>query len=73
MDVIVSGPDPKLVHNIPNAVPEAYNQDREMRENRLVETAIKSQKDVLREQEDAGNENMIALKKQIPESSYLPT
>lgn len=56
VDVIVSGPDPKLVQNIAKAVPEAYKQDREMRENRLVETAIKSLKDVLREQEDAVNE-----------------
>ena len=62
VDVIVSGPDPKLVQNIAKAVPEAYKQDREMRENRLVETAIKSLKDVLREQEDAVNEKMMALK-----------
>lgn len=73
VDVIVSGPDPKLVQNIAKAVPEAYKQDREMRENRLVETAIKSLKDVLREQEDAVNEKMMALKKLIAESSYLPT
>lgn len=73
VDVIVSGPDPKLVQNIAKAVPEAYKQDREMRENRLVETAIKSLKDVLREQEDTVNEKMMALKKLIAESSYLPT
>ena len=73
VDVIVSGPDPKLVQNIAKAVPEAYKQDREMRENLLVETAIKSLKDVLREQEDAVNEKMMALKKLIAESSYLPT
>jgi len=73
VDVIVSGPDPKLVQNIAKAVPEAYKQDREMRENRLGETAIKSLKDVLREQEDAVNEKMMALKKLIAESSYLPT
>ena len=57
VDVIVSGPDPKLVQNIAKAVPEAYKQDREM----------------LREQEDAVNEKMMALKKLIAESSYLPT
>ena len=73
VDVIVSGPDPKLVQNIAKAVPEAYKQDREMRENRLVETAIKSLKDVLREQEDTVNEKMMSLKKLIAESSYLPT
>lgn len=73
VDVIVSGPDPKLVQNIAKTVPEAYKQDREMRENRLVETAIKSLKDVLREQEDTVNEKMMALKKLIAESSYLPT
>ena len=33
VDVIVSGPDPKLVQNIAKTVPEAYKQDREMREN----------------------------------------
>ena len=62
VDVIVSGPDPKLVQNIAKTVPEAYKQDREMRENRLVETAIKSLKDVLREQEDTVNEKMMSLK-----------
>ncbi len=73
VDVVVSGPDPKLVQNIAKAIPEAYKQDREMRENRLVETAIKSLKDVLREQEDAVNEKMMALRKLIAESNYLPT
>lgn len=73
VDVVVSGPDPKLVQNIAKAVPEAYKQDREMRENRLVETAIKALKDVLREQEDAVNEKMIALKKVISENSYFPS
>lgn len=73
MDVIVSGPDPKLVQNIAKAVPEAYKQDREMRENRLVETAIKSLQDVLREQEDIVNDKMMALKKLIAENDYLPS
>lgn len=73
VEVIVSGPDAKLVQNIAKAVPEAYKQDREMRENRLVETAIKSLKDVLREQQDSVNEKMMSLKKLIAESSYLPT
>lgn len=71
--VIVSGPDPKLVQNIAKAVPEAYKQDREMRENRLVETAIKSLQDVLREQEDIVNDKMMALKKLIAENDYLPS
>lgn len=73
VDVIVSGPDPKLVQNIAKAVPEAYKQDREMRENRLVETAIKSLQDVLREQEDIVNDKMMALKKLIAENDYLPS
>ncbi len=73
VDVFVSGPDPKLVQNIAKAVPEAYKQDREMRENRLVELAIKSLKDVLREQEDVVNEKMMALKKLIADGTYLPT
>lgn len=73
VDVIVSGPDPKLVQNIAKAVPEAYKQDREMRENRLVETAIKSLEDVLREQEDIVNDKMMALKKLIAENDYLPS
>lgn len=73
MDVIVSGPDPKLVQNIAKAVPEAYKQDREMRENRLVETAIRSLQDVLREQEDIVNDKMMALKKLIAENDYLPS
>ena len=71
VDVIVSGPDPKLVQNIAKAVPEAYKQDREMRENRLVETAIKSLQDVLREQEDIVNDKMIS--KLIAENDYLPS
>ncbi|WP_412672872.1 polysaccharide biosynthesis tyrosine autokinase [Akkermansia sp.] len=73
VDVIVSGPDPKLVQNIAKAVPEAYKQDREMRENRLVETAIRSLQDVLREQEDIVNDKMMALKKLIAENDYLPS
>lgn len=73
VDVIVSGPDPKLVQNIAKAVPEAYKQDREMRENRLVETAIKSLQDVLREQEDIVNDKMMALKKLIAENDYSPS
>lgn len=73
VDVIVSGPDPKLVQNIAKAVPEGYKQDREMRENRLVETAIKSLQDVLREQEDIVNDKMMALKKLIAENDYLPS
>lgn len=73
VDVIVSGPDPKLVQNSATAVPEAYKQDREMRENRLVETAIKSLQDVLREQEDIVNDKMMALKKLIAENDYLPS
>lgn len=73
MDVIVSGPDPKLVQNIAKAVPEAYKQDREMRENRLVETVIRSLQDVLREQEDIVNDKMMALKKLIAENDYLPS
>lgn len=73
VDVIVSGPDPKLVQNIAKAVPEAYKQDREMRENRLVETVIRSLQDVLREQEDIVNDKMMALKKLIAENDYLPS
>lgn len=73
VDVIVSGPDSKLVQNIARTVPEAYKQDREMRENRLVESAIKSLKDVLRGQEDSVNEKMMALRKLIAEGSYRPT
>lgn len=44
-----------------------------MRENRLVETAIKSLQDVLREQEDIVNDKMMALKKLIAENDYLPS
>ena len=73
VEVVVSGPDPKLVQSIAAAVPEAYKQDREMRESRLVDDAIKSLKNVLQDQQDIVNGKMAALKKLIAEGSYLPT